>query len=270
VIPARPTHAHRIDMETDIAMAQTLNSLVTALLRQRLQKEYWAFLSPQDLALGDYGYIDSNGDFERVGNYVFAAQIGAPQTGGDYSMQDEGTSAEQGEADLHGVFIDPDGGEVTIGTSFTWSSTKSEAAQTTWKNVTTTCYADLLQPLTDAAAVQNLWAEAKEYGYIARDGAIKTGFCVVVEIVQVYAGAAVASVSSSSNFTIAGSVEGMADFINGNAGGCYTSVTDQSGVAQYTWPAQAAQKGAKTDNPLHTVAVQLATFDAHNNPIMYQ
>lgn len=59
-------------------MSQTINSLVTALLRKKLQGEYWAFRSPQDLALGDYGYIDSSDDFERVGHYDFAAEIAAP------------------------------------------------------------------------------------------------------------------------------------------------------------------------------------------------
>lgn len=226
-------------------MSQTINSLVTALLRKKLQGEYWAFLSPQDLALGDYGYIDSSGDFERVGHYDFAAEIAAAQTGGDYSFQDEGTSASQGSATLRGVFIDPDGCGVNVGTSFTWSSTKSETAQTTWNNATSTFYADLLEPLTEASAVQDLWAAAKEYGYIARDGAIKTGFCVVVEIVQIYAGAAIAFVSSSSTYTLAGSVQGMADFINGSVSGCYTSVKEQTGIAQFTWPPQGAVKGRR-------------------------
>lgn len=54
--------------------------------------------------------------------------------------------------------------------------------------------------------------------------AVTTGVCVVVEIVQIYAGAAVASVSSSSAYTLAGSVEAMADVICGSPPGSRAGV----------------------------------------------
>jgi hypothetical protein len=247
-----------------------LNTAITALLRKELQHEYWAFLSPQNLQLGDFGYIDSDGAFERLGNQTFSASIGDPQTGGTYSFQEEGASASQGSAKVDGTFVDPEGAEVKGGISYGWSSTKQNAAQTTWNNAVTTAYDDLTAPLSYPPDVEALWPYAQQAGYITGSGTIKTGFCVVVEIVQIYAGVAAVSDSSTSEYTIEGSAEGVLDLVSGSAGGSFASVRSSSGMAEYTWPGPGtAQVGKQNVNDLHTVAVQLLTFDSHNDPVIY-
>lgn len=248
-----------------------LNTAVTALLRTQLQPEYWAFLSPQNLVLGDFGYVDSTGAFERLGNLTFQAAIGAPQLSvGEYSLQDQTATSGKTNDSVKGTFIDPEGVEVKVGADYSWQSTKSNSAQTTWNNATTTAYEDLEQVLSSASDVEKLWPYAKQAGYITGSGTIKTGFCVVGEIVQIYAGVAVVSTSSSSEYTIEGSVQGVDDLVSGQVTGSYTNVQTSSSVDQFTWPpADTARLGTKNVNPLHTVAVQLLTFDSHNNPIIY-
>lgn len=251
-------------------MGSTLSELTTGQLRKSFKPELWASLDVDNLELGDYGYVDKTGSFTKLGNQQFISSVGPLTAVGDYSLQNQYSSEHQVPISGGVTFIDPEGTEVKGGVQVNWSFSKSATVTSVMTSAYSLAYNNLLEPLSEAGAVESLWSAAKEASWITGSGSIRTGFCVVVSLLRIYAGVVVASESSSAEFSIQGSVEGVQDLLAGNATGCYTSVENQSAVMQFTWPsAGTAQLGKKIQNPLRTFGVMLATFDDHNNPILY-
>jgi hypothetical protein len=217
-------------------------------------------------ALGDFGYIDSKGAFQDLGNIGSSMQVGPRAEGASYTFQDTAVQTTASDAQVSGTFFDPESGtEVNGGVNYAWKFTKSQAVNLVLPVTYSQAYVAPTDVVTDPTIAGQLWFEAYQAGWVAGNGTINAGFGVVVGVVQIVAGLILGSESSSSQFSITGSLNAIQDLMAGSAGGAYSQASGDSGMLQVLWPPAPISSGSPGNkaslNNLFTIAIQLASFD---------
>jgi hypothetical protein len=243
------------------------NQQFTRLIRQHNASSWGAMTLGRSVQLGDFGVFNSVGEFQRYGTVDTGASASAGD-GGDWSKADSQVRVMEQDLKVNGEFIDPDSGtEVTAGLEWEWGFGKGTNLLIQMPLSESYGYDDVA---TTMLGVQpQLVAEAGQYGYLNRDGTLRKGFVVVVQVFQIIAGLVAGSSVEHSTFKINGAVNAINRLMGGEAGAAYTmaSSADKENSFSFTWPQSPLTEGspgvqnvASSDNP-RTIAFIAACFD---------
>jgi hypothetical protein len=249
-------------------MSTSWSSLLTQQFR-KLPSAAWAAVDPElsEVKMGDYGSI-ANGAFNRIGNVQCNSTITGPTAGGNLSVQESSVHTSDTGGKVTGEYFDPESETmVKAGLQWAWEFTSDQAVLAVLPTTYLYTYPDTLAALQEAQVLQDLWVAAYTSGWMNSDGTIKTGFCVVVGLLQIAAGFVVGSESSSTTFTLNGSVNAISDMMQGALNATYSNAFASSGAFQLIWPQSPATPEspgnvAKMGN-LRTIGVYLASFDGY-------
>jgi hypothetical protein len=171
------------------------------------------FLSP-DVALGQFGWIDSDWNFHFV-DVIETLPAYAPSTTPipPMSFHSGATQQTDGNVTVKGKVIDPENGlTVEANTQATWQFTES----TSLAGELAAVYHNSInqeQALTDPGNQEQITLAASKYGYTNQDGTLKPNWVVITDVYQIISGVIVGSTSKNSSFAISGTaaIEGIID-----------------------------------------------------------
>ena len=217
--------------------------------------------------IGAYGTFDGNGEFHQYG-VIDLKPDSVAVPAGNFESADSGVKTTENRASVSGSYTDPETGlTVTAGLEWAWDFTKSNTFLLQLPQVYSTKFDNPVVTMQSAEA--QLVEAANQVGWTNRDGTVKEGWCMIVEVIQIVAGFVTGAQSSNSSFKINGAVDAMSNLMAGDINAAYSNATssDQNNMFTYLWPIDPLVNGngggstISSEKVLGTVAVIAASFD---------
>lgn len=248
-------------------MSKNWNILFTNIIR-RTNLALWGnwTLNP-DVEAGAVGIIEPNtGSFTKVA-HLADLKIETREAPEEWSIKDSSVRRTQSEIEFDGGYNDPTTGtKVDVGLGVNWSFSKASSISSNARLVGRSSINDFGRALM--GRFDELLDIAKNVNYTTRDGkGIRQGFGVITHTHNAAGGANIASLNASSEFSIAGSVDGINAMTGGGSvktglKGSYKETNETAAFESHLWPAS-ADEVARSDIGLN---FQFCSF--HEQTIM--